>query len=335
ITMKHKGTHLAIEGLIKDAANGPWPWSELSRLRFDQSRVKADQATALLGRIVACRAWRLPLCEMNVHAFVELGRHFESLEEVDLGLTESVDSHMVQDILESCPRLLTFRGPKVDARDIVNGGPWVCRSLRSMKLLFDVAVQASAGTSLQSATPAASSSSSPKVAAITVISSSSSSPSSSSPSSSSPSSSSSSSSASSSSSVSSSSSSSSSSSTAESSTANTLPVEVGRQVLQRIGALAALEELDVGSDSGFVDGVPFTLEGGLDALGALRHLSVLRFARTEQHIGRPDLSWMLDTWSQLKVIDGVLDQDDVEQSKSMADSLKLEKNSDVLFSNRG
>ncbi|KAF9089907.1 hypothetical protein BGX27_002380 [Mortierella sp. AM989] len=237
---------------------------------------------------------------MNIHAFAELGRHFESLEEVDFGLAESVDSHMVQGILESCPRLLIFRGPKVDARDIVNGGPWVCMSLRSMKLPFDVAVPAAAGTSSESASSAASSSS-PKVAAITVIPSSSSS---------------------------------SSSSTAPS-TANTLPVEVGRQVLQRIGALVALEELDVGSERDNVNGVQLTLEEGLDALGALRHLSVLRLARTGQHIGRPDLSWMLDTWSQLKVIDGVLDHDDGEQSKVMADSLKLEKNSHVLFSNRG
>ncbi|KAF9079053.1 hypothetical protein BGX27_007160, partial [Mortierella sp. AM989] len=98
---------------------------------------------------------------MNIHAFVELGRHFESLEEVDLGLTESVDSHMVQDILESCPKLLTFRGPTINASDIVNGGPWVCRSLRSMKLLFDVTVPA-AGTSSQSVSSAASSPSSPK-----------------------------------------------------------------------------------------------------------------------------------------------------------------------------
>ncbi|KAI8596022.1 hypothetical protein EDD21DRAFT_389585 [Dissophora ornata] len=66
-------------------------------------------------------------------AFHSLERHFTTLVELNLSDCPKMASTMFRDILCSCPRLISLSGHEVLAKDIVNGGPWACLSLKKMK----------------------------------------------------------------------------------------------------------------------------------------------------------------------------------------------------------
>ncbi|KAF9342098.1 hypothetical protein BGX26_008367, partial [Mortierella sp. AD094] len=63
-------------------------------------------------------------------------RHFATLKSLDLSITTSDSSSMVQTIMESCPSLEEFTGNVIRAVDMIEGAPWVCSRLEKLFLLF-------------------------------------------------------------------------------------------------------------------------------------------------------------------------------------------------------
>jgi len=55
--------------------------------------------------------------------------HFNTLVKLDFGDGSNVACSTIQDVLCSCPKLEPLRARAVMARDIPEGGPWVCRQL--------------------------------------------------------------------------------------------------------------------------------------------------------------------------------------------------------------
>ncbi|KAF9355239.1 hypothetical protein BGX34_010570 [Mortierella sp. NVP85] len=62
--------------------------------------------------------------------------HFSTLVKLDFGDRTNVASSTIRDVLCSCPKLELLRARAVMARDIAEGGPWVCRQLRELSMCF-------------------------------------------------------------------------------------------------------------------------------------------------------------------------------------------------------
>ncbi|KAF9407363.1 hypothetical protein BGZ94_002717, partial [Podila epigama] len=65
--------------------------------------------------------------------------HFEILTELDVSHCTSVESHMVQEALASCPALRSIVANTIHVTDIASGDPWVCLGLRTWSIFIDVA----------------------------------------------------------------------------------------------------------------------------------------------------------------------------------------------------
>ena len=75
-------------------------------------------------------------CHLGEQATKALGLHHATLVELDLWECRSVSSTFSRDVLSSCPRLKTLHTQAVLARDVVNGGPWVCQQLQTLAICF-------------------------------------------------------------------------------------------------------------------------------------------------------------------------------------------------------
>ncbi|KAK3805567.1 MAG: hypothetical protein J3Q66DRAFT_125672 [Benniella sp.] len=65
-------------------------------------------------------------------AFEALLSHSNALVKLSLHSRSSATSAAILNVLHSCPKLEDLRVQEIMARDIVQGGPWVCRQLRSL-----------------------------------------------------------------------------------------------------------------------------------------------------------------------------------------------------------
>ncbi|KAF9997791.1 hypothetical protein BGZ65_006638, partial [Modicella reniformis] len=62
--------------------------------------------------------------------------HFLTLTDLDLAYNNNATSAMAQEIMSSCPLLVTFRAPQIEAMDIVEGHPWVCFGIQQLRTLI-------------------------------------------------------------------------------------------------------------------------------------------------------------------------------------------------------
>ncbi|KAF9355186.1 hypothetical protein BGX34_010618 [Mortierella sp. NVP85] len=69
-------------------------------------------------------------------AFKAISHHFSTLVIVSLFGCHPDTSPAIRDILCGCPKLEILRGTSIYARDIVEGGPWVCLQLKALMLCF-------------------------------------------------------------------------------------------------------------------------------------------------------------------------------------------------------
>ncbi|KAF9361758.1 hypothetical protein BGX26_012479 [Mortierella sp. AD094] len=70
-------------------------------------------------------------------SFRELGRHFDTLESLNLVGCRPASSIMLCEIMCSCPRLEVLNGDSILAKDVVERGPWVCLLMRELRVRFD------------------------------------------------------------------------------------------------------------------------------------------------------------------------------------------------------
>ncbi|KAG0364526.1 hypothetical protein BC939DRAFT_465591 [Gamsiella multidivaricata] len=116
---------------VLHVAAGLWPY--LERLHMMNILGDSDLATILDAQQQMTFLW-LSGSGFGPLAFQALRRHFGVISELGLADCVNVTSVMFRDILCSCPRMEFLVGQGVLAKDIVEGGPWVCRSMRDLGL---------------------------------------------------------------------------------------------------------------------------------------------------------------------------------------------------------
>ncbi|KAF9994552.1 hypothetical protein BGZ79_000688, partial [Entomortierella chlamydospora] len=120
-----------------DIERGLAPKLERLRIRCTSPRLIFDED---LERIIGCmqqiKSLSLDQTEFGLLSFRALRRHFSTLADLDLYFNGSVTSAMNQELLCSYPLLEKFQSKYISAKDVVEGGEWVCLSLKILKLVF-------------------------------------------------------------------------------------------------------------------------------------------------------------------------------------------------------
>ncbi|KAF9359103.1 hypothetical protein BGX34_008549, partial [Mortierella sp. NVP85] len=118
------------------------PWPHLNTLRINWMMYDKDMATLLkgcgngAGGIVDLQLHRCPL---GRHAIKALALHFNTLVEVTLNFYSPLASLVIRDVLSYCPSLKTLHARSIFAKDIVEGGPWICQQLQKLVICVLVA----------------------------------------------------------------------------------------------------------------------------------------------------------------------------------------------------
>ncbi|KAF9276758.1 hypothetical protein BGZ68_009770 [Mortierella alpina] len=122
---------------IKFVQLGKWP--RLKELELQGSYVRIfneDMMTLLSSFKRNLEVLHVAHSFLDVGAFELLRKSFSSLTELDLTHCPFVTDLMVREVMGSCSSLTLLRAGKVQARVMVEGKPWVCKSLTTLGLYF-------------------------------------------------------------------------------------------------------------------------------------------------------------------------------------------------------
>ncbi|KAK3819974.1 MAG: hypothetical protein J3Q66DRAFT_335977 [Benniella sp.] len=113
-------------------------WPHLRRVNlYPQDAMLQDQdLSQLMNGMEPANELCFPGSGFGPVAFQALRRHFDQLQELTLSDGRLVTSPMLQEILCSCPSLTILRGESLQAKDIVQGTPWVCLQLKTLLIGF-------------------------------------------------------------------------------------------------------------------------------------------------------------------------------------------------------
>ncbi|KAF9357996.1 hypothetical protein BGX26_002682 [Mortierella sp. AD094] len=116
------------EIFVDDIAQRRWP--TLERLTFGYN-MKDEQLVPIIERMPVITKLDMSSTGFGPLSFQTLiGRHYSMIQELSLQNCSEVTSAMIQELLCSCPSLKEFRGDEIIAKDIVNGRPWACLSIK-------------------------------------------------------------------------------------------------------------------------------------------------------------------------------------------------------------
>ncbi|KAF9099199.1 hypothetical protein BGX27_000654 [Mortierella sp. AM989] len=119
-----------VSDLVNLVTSNAWP--NLQRLSFNGPEILEKDVVSILQTLKHCCQWDLPCSTFRPQSFSELRKHFATLVDLNVESYTDLSSELIQEILCSCPRLQAFQGSQIEAKDIVNGQPWVCSSLQSL-----------------------------------------------------------------------------------------------------------------------------------------------------------------------------------------------------------
>ncbi|KAG0298096.1 hypothetical protein BGZ98_000322, partial [Dissophora globulifera] len=125
-----------IDGFIQLAVDGTWPALE-SVWKF-YFPISDDNQARVLRSMKRITGWNVRW--FGPKGFQVLRHHFTTLKELHLsGCKDGVTSEMLQEVLSSCPLLVTVSWARINAVDIVCGRPWVCTKMEDldMTIVFD------------------------------------------------------------------------------------------------------------------------------------------------------------------------------------------------------
>ncbi|KAF9105670.1 hypothetical protein BGX27_009505 [Mortierella sp. AM989] len=112
-------------------------WPKLESLTIDNHSLPDDKLAEILR--VMRKITTLRFGEgFGQLSYVELRPHFATVKELGLVSCELVTSAMIQEVLSSCPLLEKFEGPRIHAKDITKGRPWVCTELKQLTVCIDI-----------------------------------------------------------------------------------------------------------------------------------------------------------------------------------------------------
>ncbi|KAF9166617.1 hypothetical protein BGX21_000323 [Mortierella sp. AD011] len=127
------------ELFVEDIAQGRWP--ALERLSFGYNMAD-EQLEPIINRIRVIVKLDMSSTGLGPLSFQTLiGRHCNVIQELSLQGCSHVTSAMIQELLCSCPFLKVFRGDEIIAKDIVNGEPWACLSIKVLHVYISFAAR--------------------------------------------------------------------------------------------------------------------------------------------------------------------------------------------------
>ncbi|KAF9946716.1 hypothetical protein BGZ72_011204 [Mortierella alpina] len=122
---------------IKFAELGKWPRLKDLELQGSYVRIFNEDIMRLLSSFKRnVEVLHLANSFLDVGAFDLLRKHFSSLRELDVSHCRHVTDLMVREVMGSCSSLTLLKASKVQARVMVEGKPWVCKSLTTLGLYF-------------------------------------------------------------------------------------------------------------------------------------------------------------------------------------------------------
>ncbi|KAF9079878.1 hypothetical protein BGX23_003042 [Mortierella sp. AD031] len=119
-----------------DALETSWP--NLVSLMLPESRLNDGDMAKILEAAVSLSTLSIRRSDFGECSFRALRQHFGTLQQLDLFQCLGLGSDMTQQILESCPRLESFEGNKLLLRDVAHGlwggrrRGWACHGLRML-----------------------------------------------------------------------------------------------------------------------------------------------------------------------------------------------------------
>ena len=125
-----------LDGFIQLMTENTWPDMESIFLgTFNTSNEELYWIMRSMRRITVLNIGGCPDA-FRSNSLVQLRPHYRYLRELNVGSSQGVTSLMAQEILCSCPQLLRLSVPLIEARDIVEGQPWVCLGLKELSACF-------------------------------------------------------------------------------------------------------------------------------------------------------------------------------------------------------
>ncbi|KAF9109958.1 hypothetical protein BGX27_006955 [Mortierella sp. AM989] len=123
----------ALELFAKDVSRGLWPMLENLSFAF---YIPDEDLGDILKAIRRITKLDMSRNDFGPVSFQALYRHFSTLTMLSLWACSAVTSNMLSEVLCSCPNLEEMKGNDIFAKDIIEGGPWVCLSMRVLEVCF-------------------------------------------------------------------------------------------------------------------------------------------------------------------------------------------------------
>ncbi|KAI8595509.1 hypothetical protein EDD21DRAFT_391054, partial [Dissophora ornata] len=123
-----------VKQLAGKLASGMWPDLEAFELIDLYSDVADEDIALIINGMRRATGLDFGRSPFGPSAFQALRRHFSTLKHLRLTNCIAMTSSMLQEILGSCPQLVELKVDKVLAKDIVDGEPWACLSIKSLQI---------------------------------------------------------------------------------------------------------------------------------------------------------------------------------------------------------
>ncbi|KAF9953739.1 hypothetical protein BGZ70_000136 [Mortierella alpina] len=128
---------ITLTRFIKFARLGKWPRLKELELQGTHVKILSEDLMTLLNSFKRnVEVLHVANSFLDMGAFELLRKSFTSLTELNLTHCRHVTDLMVREVMESCSNLTLLKASKVQARVMVEGKPWVCKSLQTLGLYF-------------------------------------------------------------------------------------------------------------------------------------------------------------------------------------------------------
>ncbi|KAF9164673.1 hypothetical protein BGX21_007914 [Mortierella sp. AD011] len=124
------------DDFVQLVINDSWPKLQRLSYGYDGPKMSDVDTANVLRALNGCRQWDVPVSTFSLFSFQVLKEHFPTLTDLNVENQANMTSGLMQEILCSCPQLRMFRGVEIQAKDIAEGYPWVCLSLRYLSVFI-------------------------------------------------------------------------------------------------------------------------------------------------------------------------------------------------------
>ncbi|KAF9171653.1 hypothetical protein BGX20_007178 [Mortierella sp. AD010] len=109
----------------------------LHKLTITSSHLNLDDLAPIVQGCRRLTSLTIPKSGFGPNSFLALRQHFQHLTHIDADRTTGLKSQNIQEIMDSCSRLITLKACMMYARDIfASDRMWACKRLESLTLLI-------------------------------------------------------------------------------------------------------------------------------------------------------------------------------------------------------